>query len=64
MRRSSDAGDERAKVVTVTEEGARALVAGEAAGNEVLRGTFGRLSEQQPEALAEVFAVVEAATRS
>ncbi|WP_197288457.1 MarR family winged helix-turn-helix transcriptional regulator [Nocardia sp. NRRL S-836] len=63
VRRSSDAGDKRAKVVAVTEEGARALVAGEAAGNEVLRAAFQRLSAEQLRTLDEVLAVVEAATR-
>ncbi len=64
VRRSAETGDKRAKVVTVTEEGTRALVAGEAAGNEVLRRIFHRLDAEQLEKLDEVLGVVEAATRS
>lgn len=63
VRRSADAGDKRAKVVAVTEEGSRALAAGEAAGNEVLRRIFHRLDPRQLAALDELLAVVETAVR-
>ena len=59
VRRSSDADDRRAKVVTVTEEGTRALAAGEAAGDEILRSIFQRLNPDQLAALDEILAAVQ-----
>ncbi|MDX8033352.1 MarR family transcriptional regulator [Lentzea sp. BCCO 10_0856] len=58
VRRSSDADDRRVKVVTLTEEGGRALAAGEAAGDEILRSIFQRLDADQLAALDEILAVV------
>lgn len=68
VRRTPDAEDRRAKVVAVTEEGARALAAGETTGDEILRRIFGQLGPRQLEALEEVLAVLDttiaAATRA
>jgi DNA-binding MarR family transcriptional regulator len=58
VRRSSDAADKRAKVVTATEEGVRALAAGEASGGEILRSIFERLSPDQLKALDEILDVL------
>ncbi|MEV6235594.1 MarR family transcriptional regulator [Lentzea sp. NPDC051838] len=52
------ADDRRAKVVTLTENGRGALAAGEAAGDEVLRSIFGRLSPAQLDTLDELLAVI------
>jgi DNA-binding MarR family transcriptional regulator len=62
VRRSSAAGDRRAKVVTATEEGVRALAAGEVAGEEFLRQIFQRLGPDRIAALDEVLAVIDEAT--
>jgi len=62
VRRTSDAEDRRAKVVTATEDGARALAAGETAGNEILRRIFGRLGPDQLDTLDELLAVIDATT--
>ncbi|MFE7506126.1 MarR family winged helix-turn-helix transcriptional regulator [Promicromonospora sp. NPDC057488] len=64
VRRTSDDADRRAKVVTMTEEGARALAAGEAAGGEILRRIFGDLGPDRLAALGEALAVVDAAARA
>ena len=58
VHRSPDPDDGRAKVVTVTEEGLRALAAGEAAGNEILRRTFRRFGAEQLEVLDEMLTVI------
>ncbi|RDI24679.1 MarR family winged helix-turn-helix transcriptional regulator [Lentzea flaviverrucosa] len=58
VRRSSDAADKRAKVVTATDEGVRALTAGEESGAEVLRTIFERLSPEQVKALDEILDVL------
>jgi DNA-binding MarR family transcriptional regulator len=62
VRRSSAVGDRRAKVVTTTEEGVRALAAGEVAGEEFLRRIFQRLGPDRIAALDEVLAVIDEAT--
>jgi DNA-binding MarR family transcriptional regulator len=62
VRRSADDGDRRAKVVTATEEGHRALAAGEAAGEEILRRIFHRLEPDQLETLDKLLAVIDATT--
>jgi DNA-binding MarR family transcriptional regulator len=62
VRRSPDAGDRRAKVVTATEEGTRALAAGESAGAEMLQRIFVRLGPDQLEVLDEVLAVIDGTT--
>ncbi|MEV0891974.1 MarR family transcriptional regulator [Promicromonospora sp. NPDC050262] len=62
VRRAADPADLRAKVVTVTEEGARALAVGEAAGDEILRQIFGDLGPDRLAALGEVLAVLDDAT--
>jgi DNA-binding MarR family transcriptional regulator len=62
VRRSPDAGDRRAKMVTATEEGTRALAAGESAGAEILQRIFDRLGPDQLEVLDEVLAVIDGTT--
>ncbi|MFD6444471.1 MarR family winged helix-turn-helix transcriptional regulator [Promicromonospora sp. NPDC060204] len=62
VRRAADPTDLRAKVVTTTEEGARALAVGEAAGDEILRRIFGDLGPDRLAALGEVLAVLDDAT--
>lgn len=64
VRRVPDDVDRRAKVVTVTDQGARALADGEAAGDEILRRIFGALGEEQLERLDEILAVVDATAES
>jgi DNA-binding MarR family transcriptional regulator len=59
VRRSSDAGDRRAKVVAVTDEGTRALASGEQAGHEILRSLFRHLGSDQLEALERVLTVID-----
>ena len=59
VRRSSDAADKRAKVVTATDEGVRALAAGEESGAEILRTIFERLSPKQVKALNEILDVLD-----
>lgn len=59
VRRSSDAADKRAKVVTATDEGVRALAAGEESGAEILRTIFERLSPEQVKALNEILDVLD-----
>lgn len=59
VRRSSDAADKRAKVVTATDEGVRALAAGEESGAEILRTIFERLSPEQVKALDEILDVLD-----
>lgn len=59
VRRAADPADLRAKVVTMTEEGARALAVGEAAGDEILRRIFGGLGPDRLAALGEVLAVLD-----
>jgi DNA-binding MarR family transcriptional regulator len=54
VRRSSDAADKRAKVVSATEQGISALAAGEESGSEILRSIFERLSPAQLKALDDV----------
>ena len=60
LHRSEDTGDRRAKVVTVTDQGAAALAAGEAAGDELLRRTFRRLTPDQLAALADMLDMIAA----
>jgi DNA-binding MarR family transcriptional regulator len=62
VRRSPDAGDRRAKVVTATEEGTRALAAGESAGDEILRRIFHRLGRDRLADLAETLALIDVTT--
>ncbi|WP_439657339.1 MarR family winged helix-turn-helix transcriptional regulator [Lentzea sp. HUAS TT2] len=59
VRRTSDATDKRAKVVSATDEGVQALAAGEQAGTDVLREIFGRLDARQLRALNEVLDVLD-----
>jgi DNA-binding MarR family transcriptional regulator len=59
VRRTPDPEDRRAKVVTATEEGARALEAGESSGNEILRRVFRRFGPDQLAALEEVLTVID-----
>jgi DNA-binding MarR family transcriptional regulator len=62
VRRTSDAEDRRAKMVTATAEGTRALAAGETAGDEILRRIFRRLGPDQLETLDEMLTVIDATT--
>jgi hypothetical protein len=48
--------------VSATEAGARALAAGETAGDEFLRRIFGRLGPDRLAAVDEVLAVIDAAS--
>ncbi|MFJ5986003.1 MarR family winged helix-turn-helix transcriptional regulator [Lentzea sp. NPDC092896] len=59
VRRTSDAADKRAKVVSATDEGVQALAVGEQAGTDVLREIFGRLDARQLRALNEVLDVLD-----
>jgi DNA-binding MarR family transcriptional regulator len=62
VRRSPDADDRRAKVVTATAEGTRALAAGESAGDEILRRIFHRLGRDRLADLAETLALIDVTT--
>jgi DNA-binding MarR family transcriptional regulator len=64
VRRAADDADRRAKVVTVTDHGARALADGEGAGDEILRRIFQGLGEERLERLDELLAVIDATAES
>jgi DNA-binding MarR family transcriptional regulator len=64
VRRELDDTDRRAKVVTVTEAGARALAGGDAAVDEILRRIFRSLAADQLDRLDELLAVVDATAES
>lgn len=61
--RSPDPGDGRAKVVTATSAGLRALAAGEAAGNEVLRRIFRRLRSGELATLDHILTAIDTQIR-
>lgn len=64
VERASDPADGRAKLVTLTAEGASALAASTAAGDELLRRVFGTLDRKQLGSLDELLTAIDAATRS
>jgi DNA-binding MarR family transcriptional regulator len=59
VERMPDPADGRAKLVTLTDEGAAALAAGTKAGAEVLRRIFGTLDRQQLARLDELLNVID-----
>jgi len=60
VRRMPDDLDRRARVVSLTDHGIRALAAGEAAGDEILRRIFQGLGEERLERLDGLLAVIDA----
>jgi DNA-binding MarR family transcriptional regulator len=64
VRRVPDDTDRRAKVVTVTDQGARALADGEAAGDEILRRIFHSLGEARLEQLDATLTALDSGAQS
>ena len=62
VERMSDPADGRAKLVTLTDGGATALVASTNAGEQVLRRIFGTLDRKQLASLDELLEAIEIAT--
>jgi DNA-binding MarR family transcriptional regulator len=60
--RMSDPADGRAKLVTLTDEGAAALAASTTAGDELLQQIFGTLDRQQLAILDELLTAIDIAT--
>ncbi|MGJ6964800.1 MarR family winged helix-turn-helix transcriptional regulator [Streptosporangium sp. G11] len=61
IERAADPGDGRSKLVSLTPEGARALAAGTAAGERVLREIFGTLDSEQLADLGKLLDAIDAA---
>jgi DNA-binding MarR family transcriptional regulator len=59
VERMPDPADGRAKLVTLTDEGAAALAAGTKAGAEVLQRIFGTLDRKQRASLDKLLNVIE-----
>jgi DNA-binding MarR family transcriptional regulator len=59
VERMPDPADGRAKLVTLTDEGAAALAAGTKAGAQVLQRIFGTLDPQQLASLDELLRVID-----
>jgi DNA-binding MarR family transcriptional regulator len=59
VERMPDPADGRAKLVTLTDEGAAALAAGTKAGAEVLQRIFGTLDRKQRASLDKLLDVIE-----
>jgi DNA-binding MarR family transcriptional regulator len=59
VERMPDPADGRAKLVTLTDDGAAALAAGTKAGAEVLQRIFGTLDRQQLARLDELLIVID-----
>src|ERR1700738_5443319 len=59
VERMPDPADGRAKLVTLTDEGAPALAAGTKAGAQVLQPIFGTLDRQQLASLDELLRVID-----
>jgi DNA-binding MarR family transcriptional regulator len=59
VERMPDPADGRAKLVTLTDEGAAALAAGTKAGAEVLQRIFGTLDHRQRASLDKLLNVIE-----
>jgi DNA-binding MarR family transcriptional regulator len=62
VERMPDPADGRAKLVTLTDEGAAALAAGTKAGAQVLQRIFGTLDRKQLASLDELLKVIDNAT--
>ena len=62
VERMPDPADGRAKLVTLTDEGAAALAAGTKAGAQVLQRIFGTLDPKQLASLDELLKVIDNAT--
>jgi len=62
VERKPDPADGRAKLVTLTHDGAAALEAGTHAGEQVLQRIFGTLDEKQLTSLDELLEVIDIAT--
>ena len=62
VERKPDPADGRAKLVTLTNDGAAALAAGSHAGEHVLQRIFGTLEESQLTSLDELLEVIDIAT--
>ncbi len=61
VERMPDPADGRAKLVTLTDEGAAALAAGDTAGAEVLQRIFGALDRKQLASLDKLLNVIDEA---
>jgi DNA-binding MarR family transcriptional regulator len=61
VKRTSDPVDGRAKLVTLTDEGAAALAASTDAGDKVLQGIFGTLDRKQLASLDDMLKAIEIA---
>ena len=59
VERMPDPADGRAKLVTLTDEGAAALAAGDKAGAEVLQRIFGTLDRKQLASLDKLLSVID-----
>jgi DNA-binding MarR family transcriptional regulator len=59
IARTADPVDRRAKLVTLTDEGAAALTAGTKAGERVLRRIFGALDDRQRTTLGELLDLID-----
>ncbi|MDT5410385.1 MAG: hypothetical protein QOG14_2605 [Mycobacterium sp.] len=59
VERTPDPADGRAKLVTLTDEGAAALAAGTKAGAKVLQRIFGTVDRKQLEGLDELLNVID-----
>ena len=59
VERTPDPADGRAKLVTLTDEGAAALAAGTRAGAEVLQRIFGTLDRKQLASLDKLLTVID-----
>jgi DNA-binding MarR family transcriptional regulator len=62
VERKPDPADGRAKLVTLTDEGAAALAAGTKAGEHMLRRIFGTLDRKQLARLDEILSAIDKAT--
>jgi DNA-binding MarR family transcriptional regulator len=60
--RAPDPADGRAKLVTLTDDGAVALAASTKAGNQMLQQIFGALDEKQLASLDKLITLIDAAT--
>ena len=59
VERTADPADGRAKLVTLTDEGAAALAAGSKAGAQVLQRIFGTLDRKQRASLDELLKIID-----
>ena len=64
LERTAAPDDQRSKLVTLTPEGAKALAAGTAAGDEVLSEIFGAIGAEQLPSLAKLLDAIDAAVSS